>query len=47
MKNGTQMKAVMIPTGRIIGDKMVRAIMSAPSSSSSVPTRTEAGSRYL
>jgi hypothetical protein len=58
------MKAAMIPTGRIIGDKMVRAaklatahplqaagcslkIMSAPGSSSSVPTRTEAGSRYL
>jgi hypothetical protein len=25
MKNGTQIKAAMIPTGRIIGDKMVRA----------------------
>lgn len=45
-KNGTPMKAVIIPTGRITGDMMVLATVSAPKSSNA-PKSPEAGSRNL
>ena len=45
-KNGTPIKAVMIPTGKMTGAMMVLATVSAPNSSRA-PKSPDAGSRNL